>query len=59
MTQTQKTIKTLNEEFNSLHIQLLCKGESDLADKLSEVYWRVQAANYKEGVEFMKKLHNK
>lgn len=59
MTNTQKAIKKLNDEFNSLHTQLIQKGEYDFANSISEVYWRVQAANYKEGVEFMKKLHNK
>ena len=58
MTETQKEIKILNEKFNSLHHQLVCKGEYDLAFKLSDVYWQVQAANFKEGIEFMEKLHN-
>jgi len=57
MVEIKKKIETLNEKFNSLHTQLICKGECDLADKLSEVYWQVQAANYKEGIEFMKELN--
>ena len=57
MTNTQKAIKKLNEKFNSLHNQLLCKGEYDLAFKLSEVYWRVQAHTFKEGIDFMKKIN--
>ena len=57
MTQAQKTIETLNDEFNSLHHQLVCKGEYDLAGNISRVYWRVQASTFREGIEFMKKLH--
>jgi pterin-4a-carbinolamine dehydratase len=58
METTQKTqIDYLNNEFKKLHSKLLDKKEFAIADELSEIYHKVQFANYKQGIEFIKNLY--
>ena len=53
----QKQLDKLNNEFTTLHNELLALKHYDIALKLSKVYYEAQTLNHSSGINFMKNLY--